>query len=303
MSMQTNPNLAHSENAPFFIVPYLKLIRPKQWTKNLFVFGGLFFSHNLMHADKVQLAIWTFLAFCLISSAVYVLNDIVDVEKDRMHPKKKNRPLAAGQIRIPMAVFYGLLLFVSAVSIASILGLKVLGIVLVYFMMNVLYSFMLKNIVLVDVFVIALGFVFRVLAGTFALPVEPSPWLLLCTFLLSLFLGLAKRRAEILVLQSGAGSHRKILEEYNADKLIDQLISVVSSATIMAYALYTFNSPEGQRMMYTIPFVIYAMFRYLYLVYKKEGGGEPANILIGDKPFLISCVLFAIVALAIIYVL
>ncbi|MCX7569688.1 decaprenyl-phosphate phosphoribosyltransferase [Tumebacillus sp. DT12] len=283
------------------IVPYVKLSRPKQWTKNLFVFGALFFSRQMFEADKVLHALLTFVAFCLISSAVYVLNDIVDVEKDRQHPKKKHRPLAAGTIKIPGAIVYGVLLLAGALLLALSIGWQVTAVLLAYFVMNILYSFWLKHVVLVDVFVIALGFVFRVTAGSYALPVDPSEWLLLCTLLLALFLGLSKRRAELLLLASGAKSHRKILDEYSDDKLIDQLISVVSAATIMAYALYTFNTQAGTQMMYTIPFVIYAIFRYLFLVYKRERGGEPANILLGDKPFLAACVLWALTAFLLIY--
>jgi len=283
------------------IAPFVKLSRPKQWTKNLFVFGALFFSKQMFDADKVLSALLTFVAFCLISSAVYVLNDIVDAEKDRQHPKKKNRPLAAGTIKIPAAIVYGVLLLAAALLLSYSIDWRVMGILLVYFVMNILYSFWLKHVVLVDVFVIALGFVFRVTAGSYALPVDPSEWLLLCTLLLALFLGLSKRRAELLLLASGAKSHRKILDDYSDDKLIDQLISLVSSTTIMAYALYTFNSPAGTRMMYTIPFVIYAIFRYLFLVYKRERGGEPANILLGDKPFLGACVLWALTAFLLIY--
>jgi 4-hydroxybenzoate polyprenyltransferase len=281
--------------------PFLKLSRPKQWTKNLFVFGALFFSQEMFQSERVIAALLTFVAFCLISSSVYVLNDIVDVEKDRQHPKKRNRPIAAGTVKVPAAIVYGVLLLIVALTLAWFIEFRVFGILLVYFVMNILYSFWLKHVVLIDVFVIALGFVFRVSAGSYALPVEPSPWLLLCTLLLALFLGLSKRRAELILLASGAKSHRKILDDYSDDKLIDQLIGIVSSTTIMAYSLYTFSSPNGQRMMYTIPFVIYAIFRYMFLVYKREGGGEPANILLKDKPFLISCLLWALTAFLLIY--
>lgn len=284
-----------------FFKPYLKLSRPKQWSKNVFVFGALFFSHQLFDIHRIEMAFLTFVAFCLASSSVYVLNDIVDVEKDRMHPKKKLRPLAAGTIKMPSAVVYGVLILAVSLFLSWFIAWKVMLIVISYFVMNILYSFWLKHVVLIDVFVIAFGFVFRVLAGSYALPVAPSPWLLLCTLLLALFLGLCKRRAELLVLAEGASSHRKILNEYEDDKLVDQLIAVLSAATIMAYSLYAFSGPKGSRMMITIPFVIYALFRYLFLVYKRESGGEPANILLGDKAFLIACLLWAVSSFGIIY--
>jgi 4-hydroxybenzoate polyprenyltransferase len=288
--------------SPLTVVSALwKLSRPKQWSKNVFVLGALFFSHQMFEPAKAGAALLTLLAFCLISSSVYVLNDLVDVERDRLHPKKRHRPLAAGVIGKRTAVLYGLLLFATATWIALTLEWAVAVVMMLYFAMNVGYSFWLKHVVLIDVFVIALGFVFRVLAGAYALPVVPSEWLLLCTFLLALFLGLCKRRAELVVLAAGAGSHRKILEEYSHDKLIDQLISLVSAATIMAYSLYTFNSTQGGRMMVTIPFVMYALFRYLFLVYKRDRGGEPANILFGDKPFLIGCLLWALSSFVLIY--
>lgn len=282
------------------IWPYLQLSRPKQWTKNIFVLAPLFFSKHLFEWDRMEAALQAFLAFCLIASAVYVLNDIVDVEKDRLHPKKKNRPLAAGLIGKWSAVVYGILIYLVALWVGFQVNPTVLWFLLLYFFMNLLYSFWLKNVVLVDIFIIAFGFVIRVLVGVWAIQVTPSPWLLLCTFLLALFLGLCKRRAEIIVLQDSAGSHRKILKEYN-ERLLDQLISLVASATIMAYSLYTFNNTPSNLMMITIPFVLFAIFRYLYLVYTKKSGGEPSSILLGDGLFLSSTLLWGMMSMVIVH--
>lgn len=282
------------------ILPYLQLSRPKQWTKNIFVLAPLFFSKHLFEWDRTEAALQAFIAFCLMASAVYVLNDLVDVEKDRLHPKKKNRPLAAGRMSKWSAVIYGVAIYLVALWIGLQLNPTVLWFLLLYFFMNLLYSFWLKNVVLVDIFIIAFGFVIRVLVGVWAIQVIPSPWLLLCTFLLALFLGLCKRRAEIIVLQDSAGSHRKILNEYN-ERLLDQLISLVASATIMAYSLYTFNSTPSNLMMITIPFVLFAIFRYLYLVYTKKSGGEPSSILLGDGLFLSSTLLWGMMSMVIVH--
>lgn len=278
----------------------IKLSRPKQWTKNVFVLSALFFSQQLFVVNKIMLSLFTFIAFCLISSAVYVLNDIVDLKKDQLHPKKKFRPLAAGHINIKNATIYGIMILIVSLFLAISISINVFYILSLYFVLNISYSFWLKHIVLIDVFIIAIGFVLRVMAGSLALPVNPSPWLLLCTLLLALFLGLCKRKSEIMVLQDNAGDHRRILDDYN-DKLLDQLISLVSATTIMAYSLYTFNSSNGTYLMYTIPIVVYSIFRYFFLVYKKDRGGEPANILLGDKSFLGSCILWLVVTFGILY--
>jgi len=278
----------------------LKLSRPKQWLKNVFVFSALFFSHNLLSGEALRATILAFVSFCLVSSTVYVLNDLVDIEKDRAHPVKRHRPLAAGVIRKRTAALYGLFLLVISLGLATSISPALTVISLVYLSINLAYSFWLKHVVLVDVFVIAGGFVLRVLAGAAAIAVVASPWLLLCTLLLALFLGICKRRAEVRLLKAGASSHRKILDEYNPE-LLDQLISLVAASTIMAYSMYTFNSPQGTAMMYTVPFVLFALFRYLYLVYREDRGGEPANILVGDRPFLVSCLLWLVTTFGVIY--
>lgn len=287
---------------PGLLASLLKLMRPKQWTKNAFVFGALFFAQRLFDLAAVASVLQTFLAFSLISSSVYVLNDLVDVEKDRLHPKKRLRPLASGAVSRKAGGILGVALLLVAMALAWNVGFPVLVIVASYFALNIAYSFGLKQVAMLDLFIIALGFVLRVLSGAYAIPVEPSPWLLLCTLLLALFLGICKRRSEFIVLQEGAAGHRKNLGEYS-EKLLDQLIGIVAAVTIMAYSLYTLDSPVGSLMIYTIPFVIYAMFRYLFLVYRRDEGGEPAEILLGDRPFIASCLLWGLSAFVVSYVL
>lgn len=288
--------------SPRLLPSLLKLMRPKQWTKNVFVFGALFFAQRLFDLGAVASVLQTVIAFSLISSSVYVLNDLVDIEKDRQHPKKRLRPLASGAVSRKAGALLGVTLLLAALGLAWSVGLPVLTIVASYFLLNIAYSFGLKNIAMLDLFIIALGFVFRVLSGAYAIPVEPSPWLLLCTLLLALFLGICKRRSEFVILQDGASGHRKNLGEYS-EKLLDQLIGIVAAITIMAYSLYTLDSPVGHLMIYTIPFVIYAIFRYLFLVYRRDEGGEPAEILLGDRPFIASCLLWGFSAFLVSYVL
>lgn len=288
--------------SPRLLPSLFKLMRPKQWTKNVFVFGALFFAQRLFDLGAVASVLQTVIAFSLISSSVYVLNDLVDIEKDRQHPKKRLRPLASGAVSRKAGALLGVTLLLAALGLAWSVGLPVLTIVASYFLLNIAYSFGLKNIAMLDLFIIALGFVFRVLSGAYAIPVEPSPWLLLCTLLLALFLGICKRRSEFVILQDGASGHRKNLGEYS-EKLLDQLIGIVAAITIMAYSLYTLDSPVGHLMIYTIPFVIYAIFRYLFLVYRRDEGGEPAEILLGDRPFIASCLLWGFSAFLVSYVL
>ena len=268
--------------------------------KNVFVFCALFFSESLFAWGAVRASLLAFLAFCLLSSAVYVLNDLVDIERDRAHPTKRFRPLAAGLVSEKVAMVFGVGLLGGALALLACLNLKFMLVALSYFALNVAYSFWLKHVVLIDIFVIAFGFVLRVVAGAVAIGVTASPWLLLCTLLLALFLGIAKRRAEVHLLEAGAGAHRKILLEYSP-AMLDQLMSLVTASTVMAYSMYTFNSPQGHAMMYTIPIVLYALFRYLFLVFQRNEGGEPANILVGDRPFLIACLAWTALTFLILY--
>lgn len=279
----------------------LKLMRPKQWTKNFFVFAAIIFSGNFLNIHILKINILTFVLFCLTSSSIYVLNDIVDIEKDKIHPEKKNRPLPSGKISKNTAILFDILLISSVAIFAWVFAdIKILGIYAIYFIVNIFYSFKLKNIVIIDVMIITFGFVLRVASGSLATNVEISPWLFLCTILLSLFLALNKRKSEIVMLQDSSASHRKILEEYSID-LIDKMLTIVNPSILMAYCLYTFSSTQSRTMMYTIPFVLFGIFRYEYLMDKKNIGSKPEDVFVRDFPFLINILLWITSVLVIIY--
>lgn len=285
-------------------ISLLRQLRPKQWTKNLIVFAGLIFAERLTAPASVTLATAGFLIFCLLSSAVYVINDIADIEADRLHPKKRLRPLAAGEITMAQARALLVVLLGVALPVGFLLEPAFGAIGLLYFVNNLAYSVRLKHVVIVDVFMIAAGFVLRAVAGAVIITVEISPWFLLCTTLAALFLALTKRRHELLLLSDGAVSHRRILDEYNTP-LLESMIAVVTSSTVMAYSLYTFfatNLPDNHAMMLTIPFVLYAIFRYLYLVYRKDEGGSPDEALLKDMPLLVCVALWGLASVVILYV-
>jgi 4-hydroxybenzoate polyprenyltransferase len=283
------------------LMAYIKLLRPKQWIKNLFVVAPLIFAKHIFEYNYVIRVLAAFVLFCCISSSVYVLNDIIDCEKDRLHPKKKNRPIASGLISkiegaIVIAILLPLILFVSF-YMDIFFGVAVL----LYFLNNLLYSFKIKHMVILDVMSIAVGFLLRVIGGALVIRVYISPWILLCTLLLSLFLGFSKRRNELVVLANGAENHRKILEEYSLE-FIDNMLSIVTASTVMAYSLYTFSTNSGNyNMMLTIPFVLYGIFRYQYIIYKKNEGGSPEETVLSDIPLIVSIVLWGIVSVAILY--
>ncbi len=279
---------------------YIKLFRPKQWIKNLFVFAALVFSNNILHPNLLERTLLCFVLFCAASSSVYILNDMIDASKDRLHPKKKFRPIASGAISKTEALVL-LFILVPAVLISSFIFSKLLFVlILVYFTNNLLYCFVLKNLVIIDVMSIAVGFILRVISGCIAIDVFISPWLLLCTLLLSLFLGFSKRRNELIVLEEKAEHHRKILDEYSLE-FIDKMLSIIISSTVMAYTLYTFNTRSNYYLMSTIPFVLYGIFRYQYIIYKKNEGGSPEEVVLSDKPLLIDMILWVLSSAAIIY--
>jgi 4-hydroxybenzoate polyprenyltransferase len=282
----------------------IQTMRPRQWTKNIFIFAALVFDKQLFVIESFSRTLAGFALFCLISSCVYILNDIVDVEADRKHPEKKKRPIPSGKLPIHFAWIF-LIALVIGVSIASyFLDLEFMAVVLGYFILNVAYSLWLKHIPILDVLIIAAGFVLRVHAGVTLIQVERfSPWLYVLMTLLSLFLGFGKRRAELALLAHGAGSHRKVLDGYTLP-LLDQYIMIVSGTTIVAYSLYTFsapNLPENHSMMLTIPFVVYSIFRYLYLIQVEHAGGTPEEVLLSDRPFQASMILWGIAVLAVFY--
>ncbi len=281
-------------------------MRPRQWTKNAFVFAALVFDRQLLILTSLEHTFIAFVIFCLLSSCVYLINDVMDVEADRNHPIKKNRPIASGKLPIPVALTAAVILVVISLTGAYFLSWELAVIALAYFLMNLAYSKWLKHIPLIDVLIIAAGFVLRVAAGVSVIHVQRfSPWLYVVTTLLALYIGFGKRRAEMTILNTEiTGTHRKVLDGYSIT-LIDQLITVVSSTTLIAYSLYTFsapNLPENHAMMLTIPFVLYGVFRYLYLIQIKNAGGEPEEILLKDRPLQLTILLWGLAVMIIFYI-
>ena len=282
-----------------------KSIRPWQWIKNIFVFIPLLFSQKLFITKDILQIFLVFVLFCLISSSIYLLNDIRDCEQDRQHPRKRHRPLAAGELSVKVAVFFMIaLLFLSLIGGALLregLGVVLCG----YWILNLLYCIWLKHQVILDVFVIAAGFVLRVMGGAVAIEVDMNHWLLLCTTLLSLSLGFCKRRHELGLLEEKAGAHRHVLGEYSP-RFLDMMISIVTTSTVMSYALYivsesTVHTFHTRGLLLTLPFVLYGVCRYLYLVYHKDQGGEPSECLLTDGPLLINLCLWALTARVILF--
>ncbi len=286
------------------VLKYLLLtMRPKQWTKNAVIYAGVVFDRHLFELEPMVKATLAFVLFCAISSSVYLLNDLVDLEKDRQHPRKRLRPLPSGKLKPGHAIIALVILLIFTIPCSFLLEWHFGAVVTAYFLMQIAYSYYLKNIVILDVFTIATGFVMRAIAGALVIEVEISPWLLVCTMLLSLFLALSKRRHELVLLADGAIDHRRILKEYSSE-LVQEMISVVTSATVVAYSLYTITYeklPKNHAMAITIPFVLYAIFRYLYLVYRRDEGGSPEEVLLKDYPLLIDIFLWGITAVVILY--
>jgi 4-hydroxybenzoate polyprenyltransferase len=280
-------------------------LRPQQWVKNLLVLAALLFSQKLFSPLAIGQALIAFISFCLISSSVYLLNDIKDCEQDRLHPKKCHRPLAAGELSMGVALGAMVMLFLLALAGGMILSKTMALIIFSYWLINFLYSVWLKHHVILDVFALASGFVLRVAGGAIAIQVEMSHWLLLCTTLLALFLGFSKRRHELMLLGEGAADHRQVLGEYNVH-FLDMMIGIVTASTVMSYALYTMSEETVQRfhtqkLILTLPFVLYGIFRYLYLVYQKDEGGDPTQNLLTDWSMMINLLLWAAVIGAILY--
>ncbi len=286
------------------LTPLLKTMRPRQWTKNGFVFFALVFDKQLFHLVPLARTVAGFALFCLVSSAVYIFNDLADIEADRQHPEKKNRPLPSGQLSQAVAWTAGILLVLLSLGLGWFLSRPFAYVAAAYFLINVLYSRWLKHVPILDVLIIAAGFVLRVHAGTTLIEVERfSPWLYVVTTLGALYLGFGKRRSELALLAQGAGSHRKVLEGYTLP-LLDQYITIVSAATILAYSLYTFsapNLPENHSMMLTIPFMAYIIFRYLYIIQVTHRAGAPEEVLLADRPMQIAIALFGLAIVAIFY--
>jgi 4-hydroxybenzoate polyprenyltransferase len=282
-----------------FPAAYVKLARPKQWTKNGFVLAGLVFSGEALEASSLVAALLAFAAFCALSGAVYAANDVLDVEEDRKHPTKRNRPVASGLISPRAAIIYAALLAVSGLGLAFYVapGVGVAG--FAYLVLQAVYTPILKHQPILDVMSISAGFVLRALAGAAAVAVAISPWLIVCTGLLTLFLGFSKRRHELAVLGDIASAHRKNLREYSVE-MLDEMMNIMVSATIIAYTMYTFFAHQDRWMMASIPFVVYGVFRYMLLVHR-DGGGNPDTLLLRDRPLQITLLLWLAVVMTVIY--
>lgn len=280
-------------------------MRIGQWVKNLFIFAALIFSGNLFSLGDLYLTLQGFLLFSLVASGVYIFNDVVDIEKDKLHPVKSRRPLASGKLPPRVALGFSISLVLGAVMLSYFLNPNFSLIILFYLIINIWYSYQLKSIVIVDVMTISAGFVLRVVAGAVIINVPTSEWLIICTVLLALFLGFGKRRHELSILERHADTHRPVLQHYST-YFLDQMIGIVTATTVISYALYTISDETVQKfgtknLIYTVPFVLYGIFRYLYLIHKKEEGGNPTRLMIKDLPMVINMVLWISSAIIIIY--
>ncbi len=304
------------------LVEIVRTMRPKDWLKNAFVFAAIAFSQQHLWTRPIPLLVTfgAFICFCLAAGSIYLINDLVDIEKDRAHPRKRNRPLPSGRLKPGMAWVAAIICMTVAIGSGFWLDVAYVpspgpvgwaghnldfGAILITYVLvqGVLYSYYLKNIVILDIFTIAAGFVLRAVAGATVLDINITPWLLICMGLLALFLGIAKRRAEIVLLQDGAGDHRRILQEYSLP-LLDQMMSIVIAATLIAYTLFTTTAPTLPHepfslMLVTVPFVAYAIFRYLYLIYKHGGGGNPADLVLHDIPLAVAIGSWGLISLGI----
>jgi len=296
---------AQASSCSASLVDFLQLVRWTQWIKNTVVYAALIFSKHLFDPVSVFWVTLGFLAFCATASGAYVMNDIWDLERDRQHPEKAQRPLAAGRIAVSTATWLGLLLMAAGVGGAFALGGGFGLLVATYLALQFLYTFVLKHVVILDVMAIATGFAIRAAAGGVVIHVPVSPWLIICTFLLMLFLGFSKRRHEVTLLEERASHHRASLKEYSP-YFLDQMISVVTASTVVAYAIYT-ASPEvreklGTDKLYlTLPFVLFGIFRYLYLVHQRAEGGNPTQLLLSDRPLLVDIFLWLLVCTVLLY--
>lgn len=284
--------------------PLLRAMRPQQWVKNLFVLAPVVFAHRLGDPVAVGRALLALAAFCAGSSAIYLLNDLRDREADRHHPLKRQRPIATGEVTPATALLVAALLATSALLAGWALGRVVLALLLGFLLLNGLYTWHLKNVVILDVMVLAVGYLLRVEAGAAAVAVSVSSWLLLCTLFVALFLGFSKRRHELLLLAERAPHQRRVLTHYSP-AFLDQMINVVTASTVLCYALYAMAeesvAKHGRGLVYTVPFVLFGVFRYLYLVYQRPGHANPTEEVLTDPPFLVNVALWAIVVLGVLY--
>jgi 4-hydroxybenzoate polyprenyltransferase len=280
-------------------------MRPKQWTKNAILFAALVFSQNLFHGQSFLRVLEAFILFTFVSGSVYIFNDLIDIEKDRCHPKKSKRPLASGKLKPANAIVASILIGITSLVFSFLLNIRFGMVVFSYLILQLAYTFSLKHIIILDVFSVAAGFILRVLAGAMIIDVPVSPWLLVCTMLLALFLSFCKRRHELINLEAEAVNHRKSLKEYSP-YLLDQMIAVVTASTLISYALYTISTETVQKfqttnLKYTIPLVLFGIFRYLYLIHQKDEGGNPESIILKDKPMIFNIFFYVIIVGLILY--
>ncbi|MBP1684093.1 MAG: Decaprenyl-phosphate phosphoribosyltransferase [Deltaproteobacteria bacterium] len=299
------PQIARMQERPSSLRDVVSLLRPTQWSKNAVLFAALMFSKHLFNLDAVVVVSLGFVAFCALASGTYVMNDLWDCDRDREHPLKSLRPLPSGRVRRGTAVAMAVGLVVVGLAGTALLS-RWFGVLAgLYFLLQLAYTFWLKEVVILDVMAIASGFVIRAVAGGVIIAVPVSPWLIICTFLLALFLGFSKRRHELILLEARAIDHRASLKEYSP-YFLDQMIAVVTASTVVAYAIYTV-SPEvreklGTDKLYlTIPFVLFGIFRYLYLVHQREEGGNPTQLLLSDQPLLLDVLLWIVTAALLLY--
>lgn len=287
-------------------------MRPKQWTKNLLLFAGLVFSHSMTQPGRIASAFWGFVVFCGLSGIVYIVNDIKDLQSDRSHPLKCQRPIASGLLGVRTAWFAAIIGGLLCLSLAFSLNLRFGLISTAYFLMMLLYSFTLKHVVILDLMIVAMGFVVRAIAGVYAIevpgdtPIPITPWFISCILFLALFIAICKRRHELLLLAGNAAQHRPVLDQYS-QAFLDQMVSVATAATVISYALYVTlgvqkeTTPHHEYMIWTLPFVLYGIFRYLYLVYKRDEGGSPEVLLLQDPSMLINICLWLVTIALILY--
>jgi 4-hydroxybenzoate polyprenyltransferase len=301
--MDTNEVAAAQPGLGRVALGLLRSMRPKQWTKNIFVFAALIFDAKLLQPVPLVATIIGFIVLCMLSSAVYLVNDSADVHADRAHPKKRNRPIAAGDVPVPLAIAWAVVLVIAGLTIGFLTDFLFGIIALTYLVVATTYTFKVKHIVILDVIFLAAGFVLRVAAGIPLVDAERfSPWLYTCMALLALLIGFGKRRAELVELD-GRATTRAILSEYSVP-LLDQIIAIVTGALIVAYTFYTFSAPQlpsNHLMMLTVPFVVYGLFRYLYLVHVKHEGGAPDELALKDRPLQAAFILWGLAAIAVIY--
>lgn len=288
------------------VIGLLRTMRPKQWFKNVFIFAPLVFDVKLFDPGYLMQTVAGFLLLCSISGTVYIINDLTDIDKDRNHPKKRHRPLASGQLDVRSATIAAVLIPLLVLPLGFLLH-PIFGAILTgYLLIQIGYSFWLKNVVIIDVLILASGFLLRVASGVPLVDAERfSPWLYICMTLLALLIGFGKRRHELVLLKENASQHRRSLQEYNLP-LLDHTITIVTASTLLAYALYTFsapNLPANHTMMLTIPFVLYGIFRYLYLMHVKEMGGAPEEIVLSDRPLQIAIFLWGLSVVLVMYIL